>query len=138
MPKLSFVHFKARWIMYVCMAAVIVGLPVGCAALQHKERELLFNIEPGTASWYSGLPAGVQEFELKAPDFGAAEYSCLVVARAPPGCSSDPVFAWFALEPDWPAVPYRAVEGHGVFGAGHRLSRFRSEQGSIAIGNDCL
>ncbi|RRV07572.1 alpha/beta fold hydrolase [Pseudomonas sp. v388] len=53
------------------MVAVIIGLPVGCAVLQHKERELVFRIEPGTASWYNGLPADVQELELKAPAFGA-------------------------------------------------------------------
>ncbi|HEV8517129.1 MAG TPA: alpha/beta fold hydrolase, partial [Burkholderiales bacterium] len=29
-----------------------------------KERELVFRIEPGTASWYNGLPRGVQEFDL--------------------------------------------------------------------------
>ena len=36
----------------------------GRAQLAQKERELLFRIEPGVASWYNGLPAGVKEFTL--------------------------------------------------------------------------
>ncbi|MGO3948834.1 alpha/beta fold hydrolase [Pseudomonas sp. BP11-1-1] len=55
------------------MIATVVGLPVGCAALQHKERELVFRIEPGTASWFSGLPSGLQEFDLKPKNFKAGE-----------------------------------------------------------------
>ncbi|KAB0531881.1 alpha/beta hydrolase, partial [Pseudomonas palleroniana] len=55
------------------MSAMVVGLPVGCAVLQHKERELVFRIEPGTASWFSGLPSGVQEFDLKPKSFKAGE-----------------------------------------------------------------
>ena len=43
---------------------VTVLAVVGCAAIQTKERELTFRVVPGTASWYSGLPAGVQEMEL--------------------------------------------------------------------------
>jgi alpha-beta hydrolase superfamily lysophospholipase len=73
MPKISLAHFKARWLLYACMAAVIVALPIGCSVLQHKEREIVFRIEPGTASWYHGLPAEVQEFELKAPSFGVSQ-----------------------------------------------------------------
>ena len=45
-----------RWFVWLCMAVLIVGLPVGCAVLQHKERELVFRIEPGTAGWDTGLP----------------------------------------------------------------------------------
>jgi len=62
-----------RWFPLLCMALLIVGLPVGCSLLQHKERELVFRIEPGTASWYSGLPKAVQEFELKPASFKAGQ-----------------------------------------------------------------
>jgi alpha-beta hydrolase superfamily lysophospholipase len=44
--------------------AVAILAVVGCAAIQTKERELTFRVVPGTASWYSGLPAGVQEMDL--------------------------------------------------------------------------
>lgn len=73
MPQLSLAHFKARWFFWLCMLLIVIGLPVGCAALQHKERELVFMIEPGTASWYHGLPKDVQELELKAPSFGISQ-----------------------------------------------------------------
>ena len=43
---------------------VTVLAVVGCAAIQSKERELTFRVVPGTASWYSGLPADVQEVDL--------------------------------------------------------------------------
>jgi alpha-beta hydrolase superfamily lysophospholipase len=73
MPQVSLAHLKARWFFWLCMALIVVGLPVGCVALQHKERELVFMIEPGTASWYHGLPPQVQELELKSPSFGLGQ-----------------------------------------------------------------
>ena len=36
----------------------------GCSQLVQKERELLFRVVPGTASWYRGLPDGVVEASL--------------------------------------------------------------------------
>ncbi|WP_437127907.1 alpha/beta hydrolase [Pseudomonas alvandae] len=73
MPAFLFSRFKQRWLAWSLMTAMVVGLPVGCAALQHKERELVFRIEPGTASWFSGLPSGLQEFDLKPKNFKAGE-----------------------------------------------------------------
>ncbi len=73
MAVFSLARLKARWLTWTFMLIVIIGLPVGCSVLQHTERELVFRIEPGTASWYSGLPAEVQELELKAKDFGMAQ-----------------------------------------------------------------
>ncbi|WLG37292.1 alpha/beta hydrolase [Pseudomonas rhodesiae] len=85
-----------RWFPLLCMALLIVGLPVGCSILQHKERELVFRIEPGTASWYSGLPKAVQEFELKPASFKAGQN----------------IHAWWypAASKDAPAILYL----HGV------------------------
>lgn len=85
-----------RWFPLLCMALLIVGLPVGCSILQHKERELVFRIEPGTASWYSGLPKAVQEFELKPASFKAGQN----------------IHAWWypAASKDEPAILYL----HGV------------------------
>ncbi|SET42238.1 hypothetical protein SAMN05216197_11312 [Pseudomonas graminis] len=73
MRTFSLARLKARWFFWLCMLLIVVGLPVGCAALQHKERELVFMIEPGTASWYRGLPSDVQELELKGPSFGLGQ-----------------------------------------------------------------
>ncbi|WP_161959190.1 alpha/beta hydrolase [Pseudomonas ovata] len=61
---------KWRRLVLALMAVIIIGLPVGCVVLERKERELVFRIEPGTASWYGGLPAGVEELELKTPALG--------------------------------------------------------------------
>jgi alpha-beta hydrolase superfamily lysophospholipase len=36
----------------------------GCGQLVQKERELLFRVVPGTASWYGGMPDGVVEMNL--------------------------------------------------------------------------
>ncbi|MCK9799381.1 alpha/beta hydrolase [Pseudomonas sp. MAFF 302030] len=85
-----------RWLSLLCMAALLVGLPVGCAVLQHKERELLFRIEPGTASWYRGLPKSVQELELTPKSLKAGQN----------------IHAWWwpAARADAPAILYL----HGV------------------------
>lgn len=73
MPPSLLSRLRQRWLAWFFMAAMVVGLPVGCGVLQHKERELVFRIEPGTASWFSGLPSGVQEFDLKHRNFKAGE-----------------------------------------------------------------
>ncbi|UVM53417.1 alpha/beta hydrolase [Pseudomonas sp. B21-012] len=85
-----------RWLYGLALTCVVVGLPVGCAVLEHKERELLFRIEPGNASWYRGMPAGVQELELRPETFKAGQN----------------IHAWWwpAKRPDAPAILYL----HGV------------------------
>ncbi|QHF05762.1 alpha/beta fold hydrolase [Pseudomonas asturiensis] len=94
------------------MAAIIIGLPVGCAVLEHKERELVFRIEPGTASWYSGLPSDVQEFELKAPSFG----------------TSQNIHAWWwpASRKDAPAVLYLHGSRWNLTGQLFRIEQLRA------------
>jgi hypothetical protein len=60
---LSFMtRLRRRRLAFACMAALIIGVPTSCAVLEHRERKLLFRIEPGTAGWYHGLPgsAGVR------------------------------------------------------------------------------
>lgn len=56
---------RRTWLRAVSIAATAGMLSAaGCAQLAQKERELVFRIEPGTASWYSGLPSGVQEIDI--------------------------------------------------------------------------
>ncbi|HEX8596164.1 MAG TPA: alpha/beta hydrolase [Pseudomonas sp.] len=112
MPYFSLARFKARWFAWSCMAVLIVGLPVGCAVLQHTERELVFRIEPGNASWYSGLPADVQELELKAPDFGMAQN----------------IHAWWwpANRKDAPAVLYLHGSRWNLTGQLFRIEQLRA------------
>ncbi len=73
MSKRFLTRLRLRWLPLLCMALLILGVPVGCNVLQHKERELVFRIEPGTASWYRGLPGDVQEFELKPASFKSGQ-----------------------------------------------------------------
>ncbi len=69
MPTLLLTHIRRRWLSWLCAALMVIGLPSGCAVLQHKERELVFRIEPGQASWFRGLPNGVQELDLRPRTF---------------------------------------------------------------------
>lgn len=78
------------------MAVLMIGLPAGCSVLQHKERELVFRIEPGQASWFRGLPAGVQELDLRPRTFTANQ--------------SLHAWWWPAQRADAPAILYL----HGV------------------------
>ncbi|MEE4142096.1 alpha/beta hydrolase [Pseudomonas viridiflava] len=112
MPSFSLDRFKARPFRWLCMIAIIVGLPVGCAVLEHKERELVFRIEPGTASWYSGLPSDVQELDLKAADFG----------------TSQNIHAWWwpASRKDAPAVLYLHGSRWNLTGQLFRIEQLRA------------
>ncbi|GFM49368.1 alpha/beta hydrolase [Pseudomonas cichorii] len=93
------------------MAALVIGLPVGCAVLEHKERELVFRIEPGNASWYSGLPADVQELELNTPAFG----------------TSQNIHAWWwpATRKDAPAILYLHGSRWNLTGQLFRIEQLR-------------
>lgn len=69
MPTFMFAHLRRRWFSWLCAALLLLGLPAGCSVLQHKERELVFRIEPGQASWFHGLPSGIQELDLRPRTF---------------------------------------------------------------------
>jgi len=69
MPTLFVTHLRRRWLPWVCAILLVIGLPTSCAVLQYKERELVFRIEPGQASWFRGLPSGVQELDLRPHSF---------------------------------------------------------------------
>lgn len=73
MPPTLSQRLRRRWLSLLCLATLIVGLPVSCAVLEHQERKLVFRIEPGTAGWYRGLPSTVQELELKPQSFKAGQ-----------------------------------------------------------------
>ena len=64
---------RRRWFSIGLLLCLAVGLPVGCTKLEEKERELVFRIEPGTASWFHGLPAGVKNMTLSVPEFGDSQ-----------------------------------------------------------------
>ncbi|MCF4997426.1 alpha/beta fold hydrolase [Pseudomonas syringae] len=66
-------RLRRRRLAFACMVALIIGVPASCGVLQHTERTLLFRIEPGTASWYHGLPGSVQELDLQPKSFKAGQ-----------------------------------------------------------------
>ena len=56
---------RARPLRYLATVALAFALGAGgCAHLAEKERELTFRVVQGNASWYSGLPDGVQELDI--------------------------------------------------------------------------
>jgi alpha-beta hydrolase superfamily lysophospholipase len=69
MTSHSYISTLSTWLrrraLHGAVAALTWALVVaGCSQLAHKERELVFRVVPGTASWYSGLPARVVESYL--------------------------------------------------------------------------
>ncbi|WP_343350728.1 alpha/beta hydrolase [Pseudomonas sediminis] len=73
MPSPWLALLRRRRLSLMFMGCLLVLLPIGCAKLEQTERELVFRIEPGTARWFSGLPAGVEDVQLQSPDLTADE-----------------------------------------------------------------
>src|SRR2546423_6605165 len=58
-------RFRAYALRLLTGSAVVALLVIaGCGQLAEKERELTFRVVPGTASWFGGLPQGVEETDL--------------------------------------------------------------------------
>ncbi len=112
MSKLPLFRTRTRMFASLVMAALLALLPVGCSMLEQKERELVFRIEPGTASWYRGLPNGVEELELTTPAFG----------------DSQNIHAWWwpAAQADAPAVLYLHGSRWNLTGHLFRLEQLRA------------
>jgi len=92
---------RRTWIGMAIAAIGTLVVAAGCTSLAEKERELVFRIEPGTARWYDGLPAGVEEIDL--PVRKAIEHPASASGQAGPI-----VHAWWwpAQRKDAPAVLY--------------------------------
>lgn len=112
MPRLPIFRTRARALTSLVVAAVLAVLPVGCSMLEEKERELVFRIEPGTASWYRGLPSEVDELVLSTPAFGDAQK----------------IHAWWwpAEQADAPALLYLHGSRWNLTGHLFRLEQIRS------------
>lgn len=84
---------RRRGISIAAVSSLVSVLAAaGCGQLAHKERELTFRVEPGTASWYSGLPEGLVESNL--------------VVQADGKSQNLHTWWWPADKPDAPAVLY--------------------------------
>lgn len=54
-----------RWLRLLAGAALATMLAVvGCSSLAEKEREIVFRVVSGNASWYDGMPEGLSEARL--------------------------------------------------------------------------
>lgn len=73
MPSPWLALLRRRRLSLMFLGCLLVLLPISCAKLEQTERELVFRIEPGTARWFSGLPAGVEDVQLQSPDLAADE-----------------------------------------------------------------
>ena len=73
MPSSWLPLLRRRRLSLIVLTCLLVLLPIGCAKLEQTERELVFRIEPGTARWFSGLPAGVEDVHLQSPTLAADE-----------------------------------------------------------------
>lgn len=62
----SFLRRSARhWLRLLAGAALAATLAVtGCSSLAEKEREIVFRVVSGNASWYAGMPDGLTEARL--------------------------------------------------------------------------
>ncbi len=101
-----------RWPGLLLLVALVVGLPVGCSMLEQKERELVFRVEQGNASWYGGLPEGVEEMVLRGPKFGENQ--------------SISAWWWPAASEDAPAVLYLHGARWNLTGHLFRLEQLRA------------
>jgi alpha-beta hydrolase superfamily lysophospholipase len=98
MPARSLRSAFTTWLRRHAIRAVAIGAlgsalaVAGCSQLAHKERELVFRVVPGTASWYSGLPTGVVEANLPVESDGKTQHIH--------------TWWWPSAKPDAPALLY--------------------------------
>lgn len=60
--------------LFTGAAAVFLLVAAGCGQLAEKERELTFRVVPGTASWFQGLPPGIEEGDLTVESDGKPQH----------------------------------------------------------------
>lgn len=64
---MSALRFSRRWFWLGLLALLLITFAAGYHQLQQYERERLFDVQPGTARWFAGMPAGVQEEWIALP-----------------------------------------------------------------------
>lgn len=92
------------------VASLLLGAASGCATLDSKQSEWIF--QPARENWrgFQGLPAGVEEVWLKVP-----------------GTRDEQVHGWWApqADPDAPAVLYLHGARWNLTGSSFRIQRWR-------------
>ena len=59
-----FLHKPFLRRLAIALAMIVVLTACGTAAFQHDESRLTFRVVRETPAWYTGMPDGVQEFNL--------------------------------------------------------------------------
>jgi alpha-beta hydrolase superfamily lysophospholipase len=95
----------------VATAALAMHAIVGCAGHAHEEERLIFRVVHSTASWYNGLPEGVQEFHLP--------------VNADGGTQRVHAWWWPAAADDAPAVLYLHGARWDLTGQLYRIEQLR-------------
>jgi len=89
---------RRRAALVLAATALSVLTAAGCGQLALKERELTFRVEPGTARWYTGTPAGIVDLML--PVTAGTDIA------GGPGKGSIHAWWWPSQQPDAPAILY--------------------------------
>src|SRR5215467_7281662 len=104
---------RARWLRVFTLMGVSAALAAaGCGTLAEKERELTFRVVPGDASWYTGMPSGIEEMALPVPNGGKPQH----------------ISAWWwpAASADAPAVLYLHGSRWNLTGQLFRIEQLRA------------
>jgi alpha-beta hydrolase superfamily lysophospholipase len=112
MPPAYLTAHRSPALRLAIVAAVTGALLVGGAlALRQEERQLIFRADRDAARWFSGLPAGIQEFELPVGS----------------GPSVQHIHAWWwpAARADAPAVLYLHGARWNLTGQLFRIQQLR-------------
>ena len=67
-----FLHKPFLRRLAIALAMIVVLTACGTAAFQHEESRLTFRVVRETPAWYTGMPDGVQEFDLPVAASGEA------------------------------------------------------------------
>jgi hypothetical protein len=76
------------------LAAGVILTACGTAALQHEESRLTFRVVRDTPGWYTGMPDGVQEFDLPVAGADAVQHIHAWWWPAPSGRSGAPAILY--------------------------------------------
>ena len=112
MPPAQLPEHRSLALRLAVAAAVTGALLVGgAAALRQEERQIVFRADRDAARWFSGLPAGVQEFELPVGSGAAVQH----------------IHAWWwpAAQADAPAVLYLHGARWNLTGQLFRIQQLR-------------
>ena len=112
MPDRDFLR-QPSFVLRLAVAAAVTGALVagGSSALRHEERQLTFRAIREASSWFSGLPDGVQEFDLP-----------VITGTGPQNIRA---WWWPASDPQAPVLLYLHGARSNLTGQVYRIEQLR-------------